>query len=329
MTTSLLGSCAALAATDGSRRMSCSAPGGDRRKQVAHRARVVESLCHACGERRDVSQAELGVVYSNVRAFALERFWVWRCSLCGSIHAGPDVDLARYYARYPFFNLPLDWRLRALYREQRHRLEAAGVRRQDRILDYGCGSGSFVRYLTASGYEHVVGFDVYNPEYDDTAVLQRRYDCVVAQDVLEHVTEPQLLLDNLQRLLRPRGLIAIGTPNAAAIDLSRSEEYRHTLHAPYHRHIFSRAALLAAGSRRRWSLLTYHATQYANTLVPFLNSRFYQFYARTRDDTLDSLLEQPLQIRPCLAKLPSAVACGLCGYYRAEETDVMAIFRAP
>lgn len=297
--------------------------------EVAPRSRVVESLCHACGERPELCHAESALVHSNVRAFARERFWVWRCSACGSIHAGEELELDRYYARYPFFDVPLDWRLRALYREQRHRLEAAGLRWGNRILDYGCGSGAFVSYLASSGYEHVVGFDAYNPRYRDASVLERSYDCLVSQDVLEHVLAPQALLDDFQRLVRPGGLIAIGTPNAAAIDLARADAYRHSLHVPYHRHIFSRTALLAAAERRGWSLATYYPTQYANTVVPFLNSRFYQFFARTLDDTLDSLLEQPPELQPCLARLPSAVACGLCGYYCAEETDGMAIFHAP
>lgn len=261
--------------------------------------------------------------------FARERFWVWRCSLCGSIHAGQELELGPYYSAYPFFDVPLDWRMRAIYEEQLHRLEEAGLGWGDRILDYGCGSGAFVRYLASAGYRNVVGFDAYHPRYADASVLERSYDCVLSQDVLEHVADPQALLDAFQRLVRPRGLIAIGTPNAAAIDLTKAEVYKHALHTPYHRHIFSRSALLAAAARRRWSLARYCATQYANTLVPFLNSRFYLFFARSLDDTLDCLLEQPPQLQPCLARLPSALACGLCGYYSAEETDGMAIFRAP
>ena len=73
---------------------------------MAHRSRVADSLCCACGERRELLHAESAVVCSNVRAFVLERFWVWRCSLCGSIHAGEDLDLAPYYAGYPFFDVP-------------------------------------------------------------------------------------------------------------------------------------------------------------------------------------------------------------------------------
>jgi SAM-dependent methyltransferase len=184
-----------------------------------------------------------------------------------------------------------------------------------------------LRYLAECGYRHATGFDGYNPVFSNQAVLRDQYDCVLSQDVLEHVAEPHGLLDRFHHLTKPGGLIAIGTPNASAIDLSRADDYRHTLHAPYHRHIFSKAALLGVGVPRRWSLVQYYATQYANTHVPFLNSPFYLFFMRTQDDTLDCLLEQPPQIAPVLAQLPAALFWGMCGSYRAEETDVMAIFR--
>jgi SAM-dependent methyltransferase len=281
-----------------------------------------------CGAKGPGVVLELQPVSCNVRAFAHERFWLWRCGQCQSIHARDPVDLARYYARYPFFELPLDWRLEAAYAEQRRRLEAAGLRRDDHILDYGCGSGAFVAYLQRSGYHRAVGFDEYNPRFAAKALLTRRYDCVLSQDVLEHVPDPQALLDLFDRLAAPGAIIAVGTPNASAIDLARAEHYRHTLHVPYHRHIFSRAGLIRSGQRRSWQLEQYYPTQYANTLVPFLNSPFYLFFMRTLDDTLDSLLEQPPRLGPCLARWPSALAWGLCGAYFAEETDVMAVFRA-
>jgi SAM-dependent methyltransferase len=283
--------------------------------------------CPVCDAAGPAAVGEVCHVSSNVRAFAHERFELWRCARCQSIHARDEVDLAHYYSRYPFFDLPMDWRLRFAYKEQLRRLEAAGITHEDRILDYGCGGGAFLRYLAECGYRHASGFDGYNPRFSDDAALRERYDCVLSQDVLEHVADPLALLDRFHHLAVPGGLIAIGTPNASAIDLGRAEAYRHTLHAPYHRHIFSKAALLAAGVERRWALTEYYATQYANTRVPFLNSPFYLFFMRTQDDTLDCLLEQPPQIGPVLAQLPAALVWGLCGSYRAEETDVMAVFR--
>jgi SAM-dependent methyltransferase len=282
--------------------------------------------CVVCGAAGSSVVAEWSQVSSNVRAFAKELFRLWRCAGCGAIHAADEVDLAHYYAGYPFFRLPLDWRLRTLYAEQLRRLEAAHLERRHRILDYGCGSGNFVRYLESCGYLNVAGFDRYSARFADESVLRREYDCVLSQDVLEHVAEPQSLLDEFHHLTRKGGIIAIGTPNASAIDLTRPENYRHALHAPYHRHIFSTSALLASGARRRWSLVQYYPTQYANTLTPFLNSRFYLFFMRALDDTLDCLLEPP-PLGPLFARLPAALYWGICGASQAEATDVMAVFR--
>src|SRR5690606_3905027 len=171
-------------------------------------------VCAVCGAGGAEAVAETSAVRSNVRAHASERFRLWRCAGCGSIHARDEVDLARYYAGYPFFDLPTDWRLRVTHREQLRRLEAAGLRRGDRILDYGGGSGAFVRHLRECGYAGAAGYDGYSPRFADPALLDARYDCVLSQDVLEHVPEPQSLLDRFHHLARPGGLIAIGTPNA-------------------------------------------------------------------------------------------------------------------
>lgn len=282
--------------------------------------------CAVCGVAGAI--AERGQVASNVRAFQHERFQLWRCAACGSIHASDAVDLGHYYARYPFLGLALDWRLRALYAEQLRRLEAAGLQRGQRVLDYGCGSGAFVEYLQREGYRDARGFDGYAPRFADARVLEARYACVLAQDVLEHVAEPQALLDRLQALSMPGGLIAIGTPNADAIDLARAADYKHTLHAPYHRHIFTRAALVEAGERRGWSVVAAHATQYANTAIPFLSSAFYLFFMGALDDTLDCLFEPP-RLRPLLRRWPEALCLGLTGAYRAEATDIMILFRTP
>lgn len=263
-----------------------------------------------------------------MRAFAAERFHVWRCGQCGSIHARDEVDLSRYYENYPFHHTPEDWRSRAVYNNQLRRLKRAGLRPHHSILDYGCGGGGFVRHLRRCGYRNADGFDAYSEAFGDRAALQRKYDCVFAQDVIEHVSSPHALLDEFEKLSAPGGMIAIGTPNAAAIDLMEPERTVHALHLPYHRHILSKSALLDTGRLRGWQLERYYATEYANTLVPYLNAPFMSYYMRVLDNSIDCLFEAP-KMTPFVLRLPLTLFWGWFGYFFAPETDVMAIFRKP
>jgi SAM-dependent methyltransferase len=286
-------------------------------------AAEVCAVCAASGPDLILERAHVG---SNVRAFRHVAFELWRCRHCLSVHAAEEVDLPYYYARYPFFSLPEDWRVRALYDNQLRRLRRAGIGPEHRILDYGCGGGAFVRHLRLRGFRHASGFDQYSPAFADTSALKVRYDCVISQDVLEHVVSPQTFLDQLGQLAVPGGVIALGTPNAEAIQLGGHDRHVHALHTPYHRHIFGKRALRSAGEARGWRLERYYPTQYANTKLPFLNSRFYLHYMRCCDHSIDCLMEAP-RIAVLLARLPTTLFWGLFGYFFAEETDVMIVFR--
>lgn len=286
--------------------------------------------CIVC--ERDAGEAvEAAEVRSNVRRFAGERFAVWRCPHCRSIHARDDVDLGHYYADYPFHKLgdtKVDWMLGAMYDNALARLRREGVEPGHAILDYGCGGGLLLAHLTRKGFTDVHGFDEYSDRYGDRAVLDARYDCVVTQDVLEHVPDPRAFARTLAALVKPGGLVVIGTPNADAIDLARPEERVHTLHQPYHRHILSKDALLALGDEMGWKLARYYPTMYANTRVPFVNTSFLVHYFRCFDDCVDLALE-PIRIDSWKVWSPLTLVHAFGGSFWAPETDVTALFRKP
>jgi len=281
--------------------------------------------CNICGEETPTNAAEVGDVHSNVRAFKDETFVYFRCRQCRSLHARDEVDLGHYYARYPFHDLPVDWRLHAMYANYLARLQRAGLKQSDRILDFGCGGGHFVSYLRERGYS-AVGFDEYSAKFGDKSVLNDRYDCIVSQDVLEHVASPHALLDQFAALTTDTGLIALGTPNAAAIDLKRAKDFVHAIHAPYHRHILSADALKQVGEQHGWRLQEFYPTMYTNTSVPFLNERFYLYYTTVTDGTLDSLME-PVRAGSLLLRAPETLFWGFFGTFFSRNTDVMAMFR--
>jgi 2-polyprenyl-3-methyl-5-hydroxy-6-metoxy-1,4-benzoquinol methylase len=293
---------------------------------VLQGARMADLLCNLCGKDTPHATLERAAVHSNVRAFKAETFNYVRCAHCHSLHARDPVDLAYYYAQYPYHHLPDDFMLRAMHSNYLGRLRRCGLKPSDTILDFGCGGGHFVRYLRSQGY-NARGFDEYSADYADRSALDDRYDCIISQDVIEHVPAPHELLEQFARLIKPAGLISLGTPDATTVDLQRPQDFQHVLHAPYHRHILSRDALVNAGGRQGWKLARFYPTHFSNTGLPLLNERFYLYYTNLADGTIDSLLEKPLRFGPLLRHAPETLFWGCFGGLLSRNTEVMAVFR--
>ena len=98
-----------------------------------------------------------------------------------------------------------------------------------RVLDLGCANGHLASELRAAGH-HVVGVDAAAKLGVKDAVDQfvqadldlglppevsGPFDVVVCADVLEHLRRPELVLDELRRLLTPTGVVVVSVPNFA------------------------------------------------------------------------------------------------------------------
>lgn len=96
-----------------------------------------------------------------------------------------------------------------------HTMALEAVPTDARVLDIGCGPGAFAEQLTAKGCQ-VTGVDQYPPaapgafhrfvRWDESEPLPdldlSRYDVVLLLDVLEHLRNPEALLDRLRSLAR-------------------------------------------------------------------------------------------------------------------------------
>lgn len=96
------------------------------------------------------------------------------------------------------------------------------------ILDYGCGSGRFVKFLHDNGYK-AFGYDksiiiqkylfVQNIQFYKSVgeIPDNYFDVVTCFDVIEHTTKPLLLIRILKKKLKKRGILVISTPNSSSI----------------------------------------------------------------------------------------------------------------
>ncbi len=245
------------------------------------------TICNVCASPGTLESAtEWQQVLCNVLEFKHASFTVWRCAGCNTLHSAEDVDLSSYYSAYPLHRLDPDEATvvtRIWGNNQLRVLTRQGVKTSNRILDYGCGSGRFVRFVTYKGYT-AYGYDPYVPMYADRRLLNERYDVIVAWDVIEHVEDPREFLATLAALLLPGGLLVIGTPNADHISLRTSEPRGiPELHQPYHRHVLSEKALLNLGRENGLTPSLRLHRWWMDSPCPFVNTRF--LWACTSGDT--------------------------------------------
>lgn len=96
-----------------------------------------------------------------------------------------------------------------------------------RVLDYGCGSGFIVGQLQTRGYD-AWGTDISREaiEYGTSQGIKNlhstdgievdfpdgSFDLILAMDVVEHIDDDKLVVEELKRLLRPGGRLIITVP---------------------------------------------------------------------------------------------------------------------
>lgn len=191
--------------------------------------------CNLCG--RDDAELHFKAPVLPYRKGIYNRdMWdVVRCRNCGLIYVNPRIDDEAREAFYSFQTpgderFVQDWFLESadLHRPnwQRfvrtmHRLLPNG-----KLLDIGCGAGTFLIEARNMGYE-VAGQEVapYFIEYcrteqnltiygdfmENLDLVPGSFDCVTNFDVIEHHPDPKRLVSQMYDLLRPGGLAVIST----------------------------------------------------------------------------------------------------------------------
>jgi 2-polyprenyl-3-methyl-5-hydroxy-6-metoxy-1,4-benzoquinol methylase len=171
---------------------------------------------------------------SNGNATSLFRarngYPILRCSACALAftdlrRAPPPPTLYPEFEQSEAFFAHALRRPLAVFTKQREAL-VREVMPQGRLLDFGCGSGAFARWMSQAGYE-VVGLEPFSlgralednrlllvrEPLESAAARLGRFDVITLWHVLEHLPRPIDVLRRLGELLGPHGVIIVSVPN--------------------------------------------------------------------------------------------------------------------
>ena len=274
--------------------------------------RDVAATCRICGHAaREDPPSAFGDVRGNTARFKSQRFPLWKCAQCASIHSLQAVDYQDIYSDYPLNRRRLDVFARGTLRRLLARLERAGVSRSDALVDVGCGNGIFIQYLNERGYGDVTGFDPYVEGYGTWPA--RTFDCVVANDVIEHVDDPRAELARWLSLVRVGGILYMGTADAGPVDMTDLEPHVMRMHQPFHRVTITEPTLQRLATESGAELVASYRRSYMDTLRPFSNYRFLDEFNRALGHDMDRALDPAAG--SIVARKPSLLFYALFGYF--------------
>jgi SAM-dependent methyltransferase len=187
-------------------------------------------------------QKELGI---DVQSYftGLEAIGIYQCSATGYRFYHPtgifgDGDFYAALQQNRFYYSEWNWE---------HKQALRQIPQGSRVLEVGCGTGSFTEALGKKGFDctglelnsaavavcQSKGLTVYNELIDKH--LERnagKYDVVCAFQVLEHIFDVHTFLNECLQCLRPGGLLILAVPNNNPWYL-RYDKY-HLLNLPPH-----------------------------------------------------------------------------------------------
>jgi SAM-dependent methyltransferase len=139
-----------------------------------------------------------------------------------------------------------------------------------RLLDIGAASGYFMKLAQDRGWQ-VQGIDISNyavelakkkvldvlcGTIEDVNLIDNSFDVVTMWDVLEHIPSPRISLEKIKRWLKPKGLLAINTPDTSSWCAKIMGKKWHLYISPEHIYYYNPANLSLLSLDLGYGLIT-------------------------------------------------------------------------
>jgi 2-polyprenyl-3-methyl-5-hydroxy-6-metoxy-1,4-benzoquinol methylase len=213
--------------------------------------------CASCGSTR--TEPEFSA--ADPDGLSPDPFEIVRCSACGMVFVDPrpaESDLRRFYAA-GYYDKPgedsgaMGRRLGRLFMIERVAKAARG-RAPGRVLDVGCGEGTFLAAMARRGWDAWgievsaegaaraaarPGLRVLDKRLEDCDLEPASFDLITLWHSIEHVPDPEALLRRAAALLKDGGTLFLAFPNPESWDFALFGPRWFHLDPPRHLHYFS------------------------------------------------------------------------------------------
>ena len=155
-----------------------------------------------------------------------------KCNSCDAVFVNPipsTKQLGQYYSS-TYYNKP---RLLTNFLQFLRKRKFANLK-PGKILDIGCGSGSFLLAMNSIGWAcygteiskssheflknvQLSDIKIYNCFLPDASFKANFFDLVTLWHVLEHLQDPPTYLAHVKKIMKKDGLLMIAVPNSASI----------------------------------------------------------------------------------------------------------------
>ena len=224
------------------------------------------AICHRSENATELYPATFDHSSFSAAAFSARRvpdgvhYRIVKCHTCGLVRSDPVLDshvLAELYAQSSFEYEGEADNIRATY----GRYLAGTAPHQTRkgaLLEIGCGNGFFLEEALSQGYRPVQGIETSRIAVESAPPIIREkiicdamrpgifspehFEIICLFQVIDHLPEPGVILDECYKLLRPGGLILLISHNVESIS-AKLLKNRSPIIDIEHTYLFSPATL--------------------------------------------------------------------------------------